>query len=293
MQKVSVLKDESEIVHYNNPNIPVYVKRSRLSQYNNMEGLCHWHEDIEYIRVLTGHMAYYINGEKRIIQENDGILINSRQMHYGFSDDGTDCEFLCVVFRLQLLNNNPEIQEKYIRPIAEHTGLSYVYLQHTNPGEKEILLLFEQINQIYERQEPGFELLALGTLTAAWAKLFQLLGTNLLSGHGGIDEDLGIQKEMISFIHENYDARISLEEIAAAGNVCRSKCCKIFRKYLNRTPIEFLNAYRLEVSTRYLVDTPMSITEIALACGFQSPSYYTEIFRKYKGCTPRDYRNYL
>ena len=47
MNGVSILKDASEIVHYNNPNIPLYLKDRWLSSYTNMEALCHWHEDTE------------------------------------------------------------------------------------------------------------------------------------------------------------------------------------------------------------------------------------------------------
>lgn len=81
MNGVSILKDASEIVHYNNPNIPVYLKERWLSSYTNMEALCHWHEDIEYVKALKGHMVYYVNGEKLQISEKDALIVNARQMH--------------------------------------------------------------------------------------------------------------------------------------------------------------------------------------------------------------------
>lgn len=80
------------------------------------------------------------------------------------------------------------------------------------------------------------------------------------------------------------------KNILNAGNVCRSKCCKIFKTYLYQTPIDFLNRYRLERGVEHIATSSVSITEIALACGFSSPSYFTEIFRQYKGYTPTEYR---
>ena len=132
--------------------------------------------------------------------------------------------------------------------------------------------------------------MVISRLTAAWVELYRLLSPGLLSYSSVIEDDLSIQRNMISYIYQNYAQKLSLNDIAAAGSICRSKCCRIFKKYLNKTPIDFLNAYRLEVSTRLLTDTAMSITEIALSCGFQSPSYYAELFQHHKGCTPSHYR---
>jgi len=60
------------------------------------------------------------------------------------------------------------------------------------------------------------------------------------------DPDLLIQRDMVSYIYSHYSESINLEEIAAAGKVCRNKCCQIFRRYLCQSPIDFLNHYRLE-----------------------------------------------
>lgn len=290
MNGVSILKDASEIVHYNNPNIPLYLKERWLSSYTNMEALCHWHEDIEYVKALKGHMVYYVNGEKLQISEKDALIVNARQMHYGFSEDKTDCYFACIVFRLHLLCTNPELTEKFIQPIAGHPNLPYIYLRADNPAEAEIIRLFDAACEDCRGQYEGYELMTISRLTAAWVELYRLLRPELLPCSTVFEEDLSVQRNMVSFIYKNYAMKLSLNDIAAAGNICRSKCCRIFKKYLNKTPIDFLNAYRLEVSMRLLTDTSMNITEIALSCGFQSPSYYAEIFRQHKGCTPGHYR---
>ena len=287
---VSILKDASEIVHYNTPNIPLYLKERWLSSYANMEALCHWHEDIEYMKALKGHMVYYVNGEKLAVREHDALIVNARQMHYGFSEDKTDCYFACIVFRLHLLCTNPELTEKYIHPIAGHPNLPYIYLHADNPAEAAVIRHFDAACEDCRRHYEGYELMMISRLTAAWAALYSLLSPDLLSYSTAMEEDLSTQRNMISFIYLNYTQKLSLNDIAAAGSICRSKCCRIFKKYLNKTPIDFLNAYRLEVSMRLLTDTAMSITEIALSCGFQSPSYYAEIFQQHKGCTPSHYR---
>ena len=95
---------------------------------------------------------------------------------------------------------------------------------------------------------------------------------------------------MIGFIHRHYAEKITLDDIAAAGMMCRSKCCQLFKETLHRTVFEYLLHYRIRKSLSLLTDTDNNITEIAETCGFNGSSYYTEVFNKIMEITPRDYR---
>ena len=103
--------------------------------------------------------------------------------------------------------------------------------------------------------------------------------------------DIAIQKAMVSFIHQNYHKKLTLDAIANTAHISRSKCCKIFKHYLHQSPIDFLNAYRLKISCKLLTTTEQSITDIALSCGFNHLSYYSELFQRTYGCTPRAFRH--
>ncbi len=65
---------------------------------------------------------------------------------------------------------------------------------------------------------------------------------------------------------------------------------RIFKQCLQQTPVQFLNAYRLEVSGSLLRDTDQSITEIAEHCGYRHKSHFAKAFSRCFGCTPREYR---
>jgi len=72
--------------------------------------------------------------------------------------------------------------------------------------------------------------------------------------------------------------------------MCRSKCCRLFKQTLHQTAIEYLLHYRIKKSLNLLTETDLSISEILYRCGFNSASYYTEVFNKIIGTSPRDYR---
>lgn len=64
----------------------------------------------------------------------------------------------------------------------------------------------------------------------------------------------------------------------------------LFKKYTQNSPIEFLNLYRLEVSTSFLKNTTDNISTISLNCGFGQQSYYNRLFIREYGITPKEYR---
>ena len=95
---------------------------------------------------------------------------------------------------------------------------------------------------------------------------------------------------MTEFVHRHYESKITLDEIAASGAVCRSRCCALFKKYVGQAPNAYLTRYRITKSCEMLRETNRTISEVAAACGFQSASYFSYVFRKETGLTPQSYR---
>lgn len=258
-----------------------------------MTALCHWHDDIEYIKVTKGHMMYSVNDKKILLKENDGLLVNSKQMHFGFTDDRTECEFICILFSPNLLKNNVELTGKFLDPVISASNvIEYYYLNSQHPSSAYIIELYDMIFEIYQNKKLGFEFDIVGKLFTIWIEWFKLINSSLSDAETNTSGEVNLQKQMVTYIHQNYSKRITLNDIAQSGNVCKSKCCKIFKKYLNKSPMGFLNSYRMIISIDLLKDSQFSITEIAYTCGFSNPSYYSEMFKQYKGCTPSEFRQY-
>lgn len=281
---LSVLLDGSEQIHYRDPAIPIYVVSSDLTSLSDMAALCHWHEDIEILLPIKGHLSYNVNGRIIPISEGSAIWVNSRQMHYGFSADGTNCEYICICFKPDLLCASEELRRRFVLSVTANPGLDCLLLDARNPSHIPVLNLIRTIGGL---SLPGQEMAALGYLHLLWNGIFDLSQPEQASA---ADSNIAVLKQMIAFIHAHYSERISLDQIAAAGSVCRSKCCKIFKKYMGKTPNDYLNSFRLEKGTELLRGTKAPVTEIAYACGFSSPSYFTELFTKSKGCPPLAYR---
>ena len=98
-----------------------------------------------------------------------------------------------------------------------------------------------------------------------------------------------VLRNMTGYIQANYTRRITLEQIAAAGSVCRNRCCILFRENLGCSPIEYVTRYRLDKACDML-RRGSTITEAALSNGFHGASYFSEVFRRVYNTTPREYQ---
>ncbi len=287
MAQIHRREDDSEIMYYNDPEIPFYVKDdSRLSMFPNWAMLAHWHEDIEYIHVHKGKMVYHVNGVEIPLSPGQALLINARQLHHARAFNGEDCLYLAVLFRPEILSSNIALRSKYIDPVTS-AHIPCLVLDGSHP----LCACLDEAARLHREKAPAFEMRVLSQLNQMWALFFEHVQRESNAGPPPkADPDVAVQKQMADYIYRNYPHRLTLGQIAQAGGVCKSKCCQIFKKYLRKTPGEFLMAYRLEAAAHLLRTTGQSVTEIAYACGFNSPSYFTESFRREHGCTPRRFR---
>ncbi|MDD3279794.1 MAG: AraC family transcriptional regulator [Lachnospiraceae bacterium] len=278
--------DKSEKVQYNIVDFPAYIKPGVLSTYPNYSAISHWHDDVEFIAITSGHMLYNVNGEIVRLEEGDGIFVNARQLHYGFSDDQSECIFVCVLLHPMLLCSSRYLEQKYITPVLQNENLPYHLLHHDVLWEQEILQSLLQMQECVSNDLAELKIQSL--FYQIWFQLCghrQLLDKTFVRNH-----HLSSLKEMVSFIQEHYKEKISLSDIAKAGCVGKTSCCAIFRKFINQTPNIYLTEYRLQKSMELLMDTDLTITEICYDVGFTGASYFTETFRKSFGCTPSEYR---
>lgn len=285
-----LMGDRSEVVRYDRAGLPLYISTGQLSRFLDMRAPCHWHDDVELIRVYSGHMRYYINGQEVLLSPGDSVAVNARQMHFGYDFHREECRYLCILFHPSLLTGGRLLEEQFIQPLlTEQTPAYWRFPSGTEQGDRAAACA-DRIAELKERGESAYELEVIGLLHNLWAELWRGAQTIPLAGRGRRDPDVEMQKAMVSYICQHYGEKILLEDIAAAGHVSRSKCCQIFRRFMGQSPVDYLNTYRLKRSREMLAEADRSVTEVALACGFNHLSYFSRMFLRAYGDTPSAYR---
>ena len=174
---LKVAKDASEIISYENVSLPAYISRGRLSHFSNMKALGHWHDDIEIMLALDGNFSYDVNGKKFFVREGNAIVVNSQQMHYGYSADGADGEYLCVLFQPHILTASNFIAEKYIAPIVRHPYITETFLRRDNENHRAVLSAIDKFLAVPKID--GHELAFMSIALNFWKSWFELLNAAL------------------------------------------------------------------------------------------------------------------
>jgi Transcriptional regulator containing an amidase domain and an AraC-type DNA-binding HTH domain len=288
MQKgLEVFSDASERINYNIPDYPLYVRKGTLRQFPRYSAECHWHSDLEFISVLNGSMEYYVNGQIVQIDAGCGIFVNSKRLHYGFSTEHKDCSYIVVAIHPSLLGEFTSPGTIFVKEKFGFETEDFILLSSEFSWQEEILLSMNKLFNEYNKNIPNI----LRLLSEA-ASMCANIAENIKKypSRRSDDQTWNIFWEMIEYIHHSYANNVSLDSIAESGLVSRSRCCKLFSKYIGKSPNRYLNEYRITKSCEMLQETNRSIYEISFACGFQTASYFSYVFRQTMEETPQEYR---
>lgn len=259
-----------------------------FDEIENKNILSHWQDNIELIRVMAGKVNCLINGRVYVLRAGDICAVNQKQVHRIYNGDIKETEFQTVIIDPKVLTADREICDKYIEPLLNNDEFSHIIGQQGRTFTKHIVQLMDRIVDLENRKPLAYELEKIAFIHMIFFELYTAYMSRKKSVIG-YDSDMLIYRKMADYIYENYVDKISLKDIADSGNVSRNKCCSIFKKFTQYSPINFLNNYRLEESLKML-QSDEDIGSIAYNCGFGQQSYYNRLFLRHYGCTPKEYR---
>ena len=96
--------------------------------------------------------------------------------------------------------------------------------------------------------------------------------------------------DLIKYINKHFAEIESIEQIAQHFFISKYHLCRIFKNSLNITVIDYLNNVKIKNACKYLESTDKSIMEISQLCGFNSSTYFHNVFKKLPSLSPSEYR---
>ena len=147
----------------------------------------------------------------------------------------------------------------------------------------ELLALYQQLASAFAQPERGAETQAL------LSELLHLLAADALAYRRTGRVPTAVDSA-IAYLNEHFARSVTLDELAEHVHQNKSYLIRCFKKETGLTPMAYLMRIRLVNSRLLLVQTDLSIAQIALQCGFEDPSYFTLRFRETYGVPPKAYR---
>ena len=245
----------------------------------------HWHMEFEFIRVIEGNLLLAIDEQEMNVQKNSVVFIPSGALHTATPEN--DCIYDCIVMDANMLMNNSDSICKFIRKIMNHEINIHSFYDESYKDVCQVIWnLFDAIASRCE----GYQLIVQGELYHFFGVAISQNFGSELSPRSSRDLKRIMQlKQALEFIESSYTSSITLQDISDSVHMTPKYFCRFFHEMTHRSPIDYLNYYRIERACYLLLTTIQTITEVAYNTGFNDLSYFIKIFKKYKGITPKQY----
>ena len=244
----------------------------------------HWHRQSEIVRVLSGKLKMYLDGKKIIVSPGEILFINQEIIHGFFP---MDCVYEIVNFDADEILMRTSLCKSALQIFTNSNVRVLPFHPAENPA---IHHLAEQLFTFASSDLEEHNLLILGAL-------FQLLGTIYAKHHytenAKSSSSAKLFKPLLEYIEKSYMNTITLADMAQVSGMSISHFSLLFHEFFRQTPIDYLNSYRVERASLFLINTDIPVTEVAYRCGFNDSAYFVKVFKKYKGITPKKYRSIL
>lgn len=106
------------------------------------------------------------------------------------------------------------------------------------------------------------------------------------------DEDTSRISKVKDYIRNNYRDEIKLETLSGIACMSEAAFSRYFKQHTGRTVSDYIIDTRLGFAARMLVDTQETVADISFQCGYNNLSNFNRVFKRKKGCTPSEFREY-
>lgn len=244
----------------------------------------HWHRETELIRVRSGSMRIYLDDGELLMEPGDLLTVGGGVIHGG---EPEKCVYECIVFDPLALMPNVESCRNALRPLLRHSIFIKAPIVSGDPVfHAAVDALFSQGARI-----AGHELQVLAAVIDFLScQLNHIPSAQLHTVSERTWQKAEQLKPALEYIEQHYGQHITLETLARLTGFSPKYFCRYFRAIVHRSPIDYLNYYRIECAAHFLVNNDMNVAEVAVHCGFADSSAFIKQFRKYKGTTPKQYK---
>ena len=271
------------------PTKDFYVSEETATHAPGGSPLGHYHKEAECLYVLEGNLSFQVNESRMVLHEGEVLIVMPGILHHDLiREEGT--RLIRILMDPALLTREADIRRRFIHPFFTSEGKDCLLLPSSHPLSAPVRSLVLEMEQIESSKDPYKGLRIAASLHLLLYHLCRAFPPEETKKPLPSREDREIQKRMIHYINENFGEKITLDAIAAAGQVSKSKCSSLFKTYIGLSPIDYVNEYRLGVSKTLLEREDTAISDIAYTCGFTSQSYFTKLFSRSFHMTPREYR---
>ena len=259
------------------------LKESRMGQAREESERFHRYHELYYI--AEGKCSVFIGQRTYRLQTGDFALIPAGTLHKtDFTSHGQNTKYV-ISFSV----NTARQIDAFLETAIAETGIRAGKIKAPVQRQEAVLLLVNRMLYEFENQPPLGRSLCLALLAELLISL-QRYRAGEAENDGNEDAAHGRMREVAAYLCEHAREQITLSEVAAHFAVSPSHLSRVFHQETGFGLREYLVHYRIRQACDLLLNSDLSVTQIADQCGFSDSNYFGDAFKKATGLSPREYR---
>lgn len=252
------------------------------------EFLWHYHPEYELTWILKGKGKRMVGDSYEPFDEGDLVLIGPLLPHTWVSDKlkNESCKALVIQFPPSFVE--PLLQYPEMKDVARLLARSQFGLAFSIASHKD---LQEYLKGIQENENAGSLISLLHVLQKLSLLKSSSLATDRVHLIKGNENQARINK-VFQYVQKEFRGQVSIQKAASFLHLSESAFCKFFKRTSGKTFSDYVNDIRIGHACQLLIETDKPISEIALASGYKSLTYFNRVFLKKKGIRPGELRKH-
>jgi AraC-like DNA-binding protein len=284
-----------EPIHYQNPQLCLKVwtftqQKSELKQAESVIPRWHYHKEVEFILVLEGVHEMHTVDESFSLEPGEVMVVGSNQLHRGYSHVSVNVSY--IVLHVDF--------EPYFDPATMHFSSSFIEVLHpldalngmfrrNSTASNEVGNAIKQIHDEVMQRRHGYEIAVSMQIKALMLALIRHDDEGILTSHDKTDAQ--VLRPVIAHVDEKLGERISMTEVSRIAGMSYVYFSKFFKDRMGLSFTEYVNRKRIAKASRMLAMSDRKATDIAAAVGLENMAHFYEMFRRFNGCTPKQFKS--
>ncbi|MEN0006220.1 MAG: AraC family transcriptional regulator [Bacteroidota bacterium] len=250
----------------------------------------HFHPEYEIVFISNGRGKRHIGDHISYFDDGDLIFLGPDLPHFGFTQELFEEHVEMVVqmkpdFLGEQFLARPEL--KLVKQLFERSKQGLTFDGETKHKVGKMLTQLPELDNFGKL----IRLLEVLQLMATSVDVNELNATGMAVSVNGQDHDR--MEAIFTFVEQNFQDQIRLEEVAELLNMTVPAFCRYFKKLTHKTFTQFVNEFRIAHACRLLSDEHLSIASVSFDSGFNNISHFNKQFKQITGASPREYRKNL
>lgn len=256
-----------ELHQFQDPAFPVIFHFDKITREHSWSG-GHWHEGVELLLGVEGETQILQDGAPCAFGKDEIAVIGSGKLHV-FNGLSPCCLYYCLILSREFLENHG-------LPVA---GIEFAPIVQ----DAEARRVFGEIIREMTAQAPYYKSAVLGLTLQLYALL--------LRGHQADARTSSPRQPqtvmaIISYLREHLADSDAIGDACRAVGISRYTVCRLFKSYVNMSPVNFLNTLRCNEARGLLLMGKCNVSEAARRCGVENLSYFSRLYKRHVGVLP-------